>query len=137
MMYPRLSALQTAFFLSPRVIAKVCQSEGPLAFILSVGLFSPNERRIRRHCQTMDVGAPSRDIHCAFISPMSCKMLVWLTLGCEIGASLILACVNTVVALALIALSLSLAIAVSLLANCAPLQARARPSSTLGAEVYE
>ena len=64
-------------------------------------------------------------------------MLVWLALGCEIGASLILACVNTVVALALIALRASLAIAVSLLANCAPLQARARPSSTSGAEVYE
>ena len=58
-------------------------------------------------------------------------MLVWLTLGCEIGASLILACVNTVVALALIALSLSLAIAVSLLADCAALQAKARPSSIL------
>ena len=84
----------------------------------------------------MDVCAASRDARCAFISPMGNKMLIWLT-GREIGASLILACVNTVVALALIALSLSLAIAVSLLANCAPLQARARPSSTLGAEVYE
>jgi hypothetical protein len=81
----------------------------------------------------MDVCAPSRDAHCAFISSMSGKMLIWLTLGCEIGASLILACVNTVVALALIALSLSLAIAVSLLADCAPLQAKARPSSTLRA----
>ena len=60
-------------------------------------------------------------------------MLVWLTLGCEIGASLILACVNTVVALALIALSLSLAIAVSLLADCATLQARVRSFSMLGA----
>jgi hypothetical protein len=60
-------------------------------------------------------------------------MLVWLTLGCEIGASLILACVNTVVALALIALSLSLAIAVSLLADCATLRPKARPSSMLGA----
>ena len=48
---------------------------------------------------------------------MSGKMLIGLTLGCEIGASLILACVNTVVALALIALSLSLAIALSLLAD--------------------
>ena len=46
-------------------------------------------------------------------------MLIGLTLGCEIGASLILACVNTVVALALIALSLSRAVAGSLLANCA------------------
>lgn len=81
----------------------------------------------------MDVCAPSRDVHRAFISAMSGKMLIWLTLGCEIGASLILACVNTVVALALIAISLSLAIAVSLLADCAPLQAKARPSSTLGA----
>lgn len=85
----------------------------------------------------MDVCAPSRDARCAFISPMGCKMLIWLTLGCEIGASLILACVNTVVALALIALSLSIAIAASLLAYCATLQARARPSSTLGREVYE
>ena len=81
----------------------------------------------------MDVCAPSRDVHCALISSMSGKMLIGLTLGCEIGASLILACVNTVVALALIALSLSLAIAVSLLADCAPLQAKARPSSTLRA----
>jgi hypothetical protein len=81
----------------------------------------------------MDVGAPSRDVHCALISSMSGKMLIGLTLGCEIGASLILACVNTVVALALIAISLSLVIAVSLLADCAPLQAKARPSSTLGA----
>jgi hypothetical protein len=48
-----------------------------------------------------------------------CKMLIWLTLGCEFGASLILVCVNAIVALALIALSLSLAVAVSLLANCA------------------
>ena len=44
-------------------------------------------------------------------------MLIGLTLGCEIGASLILACVNTVVALALIALGLLLAIALSLLAD--------------------
>ena len=62
-----------------------------------------------------------------------CKMLIWLTLGCEFGASLILVCVNTMVALALIAISLSLAIAVSLLADCATLQAKARPSSMLGA----
>lgn len=117
----------------PRVIAKACRCEGPLAFILSLGLFSPNDRLIRRHCRTMDVCAPSRDARCAFISPMGCKMLIWLTLGCEIGASLILACVNTVVALALIALSLSLAIAVSLLADCATLQANARPSTMLGA----
>jgi hypothetical protein len=81
----------------------------------------------------MDACAASHDARCAFVSPMSCKMLIWLTLGREIGASLILACVNTVVALALIALSLSLAIAVSLLTKCAALQARVRPSSTLGA----
>jgi hypothetical protein len=61
------------------------------------------------------------------------QMLIWLTLGREFGASLILACVNTIVALALIALSLSIAIAVSLLADCATLQAKARASSMLGA----
>jgi hypothetical protein len=56
-----------------------------------------------------------------------------ITPGREIGASLILACVNTVVALALIALGLSLAIAVFLLADCAALQPKARPSSMFGA----
>ena len=64
-------------------------------------------------------------------------MLIWLTLGCEIGASLILACVNTVVALALIALSLSLAIAVSLLANCANATGKSSPLFDVGREVYE
>jgi hypothetical protein len=82
----------------------------------------------------MDVCAPSRDARCAFNSPMGCKMLIWLTLGWEFCASLILACVNTFVALALIALSLSIAIAVFLLADCATLQARPRPSSMLGAK---
>jgi hypothetical protein len=60
-------------------------------------------------------------------------MLIWLTPGREIGASLILACVNTVVALALIAFSLSLAIAVSLLADCAALQPKVRTASMYGA----
>lgn len=65
---------------------------------------------------------------------MSCKMLVWLTLGCEIGASLILACVNTVVALALIALSLSLAIAAGKLRAAS---GKSSPLLDVGREVYE
>jgi len=64
-------------------------------------------------------------------------MLIWLTLGCEIGASLILACVNTVVALALIALSLSLAIAVSLLADCSTATAKRSPLFDVGREAHD
>ena len=59
-------------------------------------------------------------------------MLIWLALGRETGASLVLACVNTVFALALIALSLSFAIALSLLPDRAALKAKARRSSMLG-----
>jgi hypothetical protein len=50
-------------------------------------------------------------------------MSSWLTTASEIGASLMLASVNAVVALALIAFSLSLAIAVSLVARFAPARA--------------
>ena len=66
-----------------------------------------------------------------------CKMLIWLTLGCEFGASLILACVNTIVALALIALSLSLAIAVSLLANCANATGKSSLLFDVGREAHD
>jgi hypothetical protein len=42
------------------------------------------------------------------------RMSTWLTIGCEIGASLILAGINAVLALALIGLSLSLVLTISL-----------------------
>ena len=53
-------------------------------------------------------------------------MLNWLTTGSEIGASLMLASINAVVALSLIAFSLSLAIAVSLVARFVPAQVSSR-----------
>ena len=56
-------------------------------------------------------------------------MLNWLTNGSEIGASLILASVNAIVAVVLIFFSLSLAIAVALAARLAPVVFQNKPSA--------
>ena len=64
-------------------------------------------------------------------------MLIGLTLGCEIGASLILACVNTVVALALIALSLSARDCGFSAGRLRAATGKSSPLLDVGREVYE